>query len=117
MSAGKGSVLEHRAGLTLTVTQLAFRMGFHLCSSAFLFSQQNLTMTPTCAAPHAPAVRSITKCTPSSPAVLLAPVLPGLGLPMYSRKVVQGGQVHAGRQRGACGGVHLQKREGMLDDP
>jgi len=56
-----------------------------------------------CAAPHAPAVRSITKCTPSSPAVLLAPVLPGLGLPMYSRKVVQGGQVHAGRQRGACG--------------
>lgn len=43
---------------------------------------------PMCAAPHAPAVLSITKCTPSSLAVLLAPVLPGSDLPTSSRKVV-----------------------------
>lgn len=39
MSAEKGSVLEHRAGLTLTLTELIFITGFHQCSSASPFSQ------------------------------------------------------------------------------
>jgi len=85
---GKGSVLERSAGLTLAAVGFPFRTG--VFTNALLpprFPKQNLTMMPTCAAPHAPAVQSIMKCTPSSLAVLLAPVLPGLDLPTYSRKV------------------------------
>lgn len=96
---GKESVLEHSAGLTRTAVGLPFITG--IFTSALFpprFPKQNLTMMPTCAAPHAPAVPSITKCTPSSPAVLLAPVLPDLDLPTYSRKVVQ--RAYAGRQIG-----------------
>lgn len=92
-------MLEHRAGQTLIAIGLPFITG--VFTSALLpphFPQQNLTMMSTCAAPHVPAVQSIMKCTPSSLAVLLAPVLPGLDLPTSSRKVVQ--RVYARRQRG-----------------
>lgn len=114
---GKMLCCNNRAGLTLTATGLPFITG--IFTSALLplhFPKQNLTMMPTCAAPHAPAVQSIMKCTPNSLAVLLALVLPGLDLPMYSRKVVQ--RAYDGRQRGACrgGGVRLQKREGIHHD-
>ena len=117
MRFGKDSLLERRAGLPLTAIGLPFITG--VSTSALLplhFPKQNLTMMPTCAAPHAPAVQSIMKCTPSSLAVLLAPVLPGLDLPTYSRKVVQ--RVYAGRQNGEHveeeGFIYRREKESIM---
>lgn len=105
-------MLEHRARLTQIAVELPFITGIFI-SALFPphFPKQNLTMMPMCAAPHALAAQSIMKCTPSSPAALPAPVLPGLDLPTYSRKVMQRGI--AGRQRGE----HVEEgREGIHHD-
>lgn len=102
-------MLEHRARLTQIAVELPF-IAVVFSSALFPphFPQQNLTMMPMCAAPRAPAVQSIMKCTPSCPALLPAPVLPGLDLPTSSRKVGQRGI--AGRQRGE----HVEEgREGI----
>lgn len=99
-------MLEHRARLTQIAVELPFVTG--VFTSALFpphFPQQNLTTMPMCAAPRALAVQSIMKCTPSSPAALPAPVLPGLDLPTYSRKVVQG-WVAGGQRREGREGIH-----------
>lgn len=100
-------MLEHRAGLTLTLTELIFITGFHQCSSASPFSQtepDNDAYVRCSSRPCSPVHHEMHSKLSSSPP-RSSPARLG---PSY---VLKKGRAkgYAGRQRGARGGGGVQR--------